>query len=193
MLVEFIPLVWKHSIFRPVSVCTGPVGVVQFCRPYRALVNLLLLVMSDTVGTQVSWGQNAPTLLLEELSCLPTAPYHSHDTPNPPPPSQGLCSHLLNNAIKKVGEGSEKPGCFLHLICCLWSEVSRRDETAAGYSHGLCLAYWSWYCSATCRQSLIFKTYKQNSPVNWIFKLWVMLSFFMKEGFKNKLIDYIWT
>lgn len=42
-----------------------------------------------------------------------------------------------------MGQGSQKSGCFLHLICCLWSEVSRRDETAAGDSHGLCLPYWS--------------------------------------------------
>lgn len=129
MLVEFIPLVWKHSTFRPVSICTGPVDVVQFCRPCRALVNLLLLVMSDTVVTQVSWGQNAPTLLLEELSCLPTAPYHSHDTPNPPPPSQGLCSHLLNNAIKKSRWGQWETRLFSssHLLFVVRSEQEGWD------------------------------------------------------------------
>lgn len=129
MLVEFIPLGWKHSTFRPVSICTGLVDVVQLCRAGRGLVNLLLLAMNDIVVTQVSWRQKAPTLLLEELSCLPTAPCRSHDTTNPPPPPQGLCSHLLNNAMKKNGSGQSETRLFstFHLLFVVRSEQEGWD------------------------------------------------------------------
>lgn len=143
---------------------------------------------SYTIVTKVSWRQKAPKLLLEEFFCLPTAPYLSHDATNPPPFHRSCavtcCTTPWTQDNMKMGQGSQKPGCFLHLICCLQSEVSRRDETAAGDSHGLCLVYWSWYCGVTCRQSLILKIYKQNSLVNWIFELWVTLSFFMKVYLK---------
>lgn len=57
----------------------------QLCWPGMGLVNLLLLVMRViTVVTQVSWRQRAPKLLLEEFSCLPTAPYLSHGATSPP-------------------------------------------------------------------------------------------------------------
>lgn len=165
----------------------------QLCRLGRILVNLLLTMNSDTEVTEVSWSQWAATVLLEEVvlpSSWPLSQPWCHQPTTLPVPAQESCSRFLNHAIRTSRSRQSETGLFSASNVLFRVRSEQEGWTAAGGINGLCLAYWSWCWGVRCRQTFIYKTYKLEF---WTLGRVGFLYESVSQGFKTKLIGYIWT